>query len=192
MKKSYIPLIFILLLGCDHPESKEYDRTNNKVENTLPESENFPSENGFRVIGVKDGDTFVVLINGKEQIVRFAHIDCPEKKQPFGNKAKQFVSEICFGRYVTLIHDNKYDRNKRLIAEVILQNGANLNKELIKNGLAWHFKKYSTDKNYSELELQARQNRIGLWAESDPIAPWDWRKSTKKDIPTSADLKNPL
>lgn len=179
MKNLFIIPIFVLLLGCDHPESKEYDRENDKVASTLLESENNSSENGYKVIGVKDGDTFVVLIDGKEQVVRFAHIDCPEKKQPFGNKAKQFVSAMCFGKYVTLIHNNKFDRNKRLIAEVILENGANLNKELIKNGLAWQFKKYSKDNNYAALELEARQNKIGLWSVSEPIAPWEWRKDER-------------
>lgn len=180
MNKHYLISISILLLGCDHPESKEYAKSQNettsisiKVENQTNEID---SNNGYKVIGIKDGDTFVLLIDEKEQVVRFAHVDCPEKMQPFGSKAKQFVSEICFGKYVTLIHNNMYDRNKRLIAEVILQDGTNLNKELVKNGLAWHYKKYSKDKSYNELELQASQNKIGLWTDNEPIAPWAWRK----------------
>ena len=180
MKKQYLNFIFLLLFSCDHPESKEYERNQNNATsfstNDGNQTKETDTENGYKVIGIKDGDTFVLLIYGKEQVVRFAHIDCPEKKQPYGNNAKQYVSEICFGKYVTLIDNNKFDRNKRLIAEVILQDGTNLNKELIKNGLAWHYKKYSKDNDYAELELQARQNRIGLWADNNPIAPWDWRK----------------
>lgn len=180
MSKLLIIPFYIFLLSCNHPESNDYDRNHvNETSIDLNDESlttNKDSENGYKVIGVKDGDTFTLLIDGKEQVVRFAHIDCPEKKQPFGTKAKQYVSEMCFGKYVTLIDNNKFDRNKRLIAEVILQNGTNLNKELIKNGLAWHYKKYSKDNDYAELELQARQNRIGLWADNDPIAPWDWRK----------------
>lgn len=129
-----------------------------------------------KVIGVKDGYTIEILYEKKPLTVRLAHIDCPEKKQPFGNTAKQFFSELCFGKYVTLIENNKFDRNKRLIAEVILEDGTNLNKELIKNGLAWHFKKYSKNKVYEELEIQARKKEIGLWSDSEPIAPWEWRK----------------
>jgi endonuclease YncB( thermonuclease family) len=83
---------------------------------------------------------------------------------------------MCFGKYVTLIHNNKFDRNKRLIAEVILQDGTNLNKELVKNGLAWHFKKYSKDNSYADLENEARASKVGLWADNNPIAPWTWRK----------------
>jgi len=140
------------------------------------------TQTAYKVIGVKDGDTISLLMDGKEQAVRFAHIDCPEKKQPFGTKAKQFVSDACFGKYVTLVinEKNKYDRNKRLIAEVILENGRNLNKELVKNGLAWHFKKYSDSKEYDQLEKAARKKKIGLWNEPDPIAPWDWRKPKKR------------
>ena len=67
-------------------------------------------------------------------------------------KTKQFVSDMCFGSYITLIvnEKNKLDRNKRLIAEIILDDGRNLNKELVKNGLAWHFKKYSDNYEYAQ------------------------------------------
>ncbi|MBP6182918.1 thermonuclease family protein [Flavobacterium sp.] len=109
-------------------------------------------------------------------MVRFAHIDCPEKKQPYGKTAKYFVSDNCLGKNVKIIHNNNYDRYKRLIAEVILEDGTNLNKELIKQGLAWHFKKYSDVKEYSELENEAKINKIGLWSEQNQIPPWQWRK----------------
>jgi micrococcal nuclease len=134
----------------------------------------------YKVVGVKDGDTMVLLMDGKEQVVRLAHVDCPEKKQPFGTKAKQYASELCFGKWVTVVHSNKYDRNKRLIAEVIDKDGQNLNKQLIKKGLAWHFKKYSKDKEYAQLEVQARKSKVGLWSDANPTAPWDWRKPKKK------------
>jgi micrococcal nuclease len=65
---------------------------------------------------------------------------------------------------------------KRIIAEIILQNDTNLNKELVKNGLAWHFKKYSDSQEYAEIEIDARNKQIGIWSEPNPTAPWDWRK----------------
>lgn len=139
----------------------------------------------YKVIGVKDGDTVELLMNGKPQIVRLSNIDCPEKKQPFGNNAKQFVSDLCFGKMVEISTDNKKDRNKRLIAEIILPNGKNINKELVKNGLAWHFKKYSKDDSYDILEKRAQKLKLGLWIDKQPIAPWDWRKSRR-----SASLKS--
>lgn len=173
-------VFFLCLISCNHPESKEYERYNT-YQSSFSEPEPTEQKITYKVIGIKDGDTFVLLIDGKEQTVRFAHIDCPEKKQPFGNKAKQFVSEMCFGTYVTLEINpkNKYDRNKRLIAEIILEDGRNLNKELVKAGLAWHFKKYSDSEEYAQIETEARNNKIGIWSEPNPIAPWDWRKPKK-------------
>ena len=133
----------------------------------------------YKVIGIKDGDTVSILMEGTEKTVRLAHIDCPEKKQPFGNKAKEAISALCFGKLVTLIGNGKKDRNGRLIAELILPNGINVNKTLVKLGLAWHFKKYSKDQDYANLEITARNKKVGLWKDPHSIAPWDWRKSRK-------------
>jgi endonuclease YncB( thermonuclease family) len=49
---------------------------------------------------------------------------------------------------------------------------------LIKKGLAWHFKKYSTNATYAELEDNAKEIKIGLWSLPNPIEPWNWRKSS--------------
>lgn len=130
-----------------------------------------------RCIGVHDGDTITVLTaNKKEYKVRFAHIDCPEKGQPFGAVAKQFTADFCIGKSVIILSDGKKDRNGRIIGEVLNPNGMNLNMELVKAGLAWHFKKYSSNDEYAQLEIIARQGHRGLWKDSDPIAPWEWRK----------------
>ena len=134
----------------------------------------------YKVIGIKDGDTFVLLIGGKEQNVRLAHIDCPEKNQPFGKKAKQYASNLCFGKKVSILGKNRYDRNKRLIAELILPDGRNINKEMVKAGLAWHFKKYSKDETYARLELEARKKLTAIWGDKNPVAPWDWRHKKSK------------
>ncbi|MGP1500906.1 MAG: thermonuclease family protein [Bergeyella cardium] len=132
-----------------------------------------------KVVGVKDGDTFKVLIKGKEVSVRLLHIDCPEKKQAFGKRAKQKVSDLCFGKEVKLVARSKTDRYKRLLAEVYVDDLC-VNKELVRLGLAWHFKRYSNDKSYAHLENEARKNKVGLWVEPSPVAPWDFRKSQKK------------
>lgn len=138
-----------------------------------------PVKETGKVIAIKDGDTIDVLLNGKALRVRLAHIDCPEKNQPFGTKSKGFTSEKSFGKLITLLHSGQYDRNKRLIAEVILPTGDTLNRELVKSGLAWHYKKYSADTTYSMLERGARLAKKGLWAEKEPVAPWLWRKSSR-------------
>ena len=136
----------------------------------------YPSIFKGKVIAIKDGDTYKVLYNNKEKTIRLAHIDCPEKGQPFGNRAKQFASILCFGKTVTVQTEGKTDIYKRIIGEIILEDGTNVNKELIKNGLAWHYKKYSKNIEFDELESQARKDKIGIWSDTDPVAPWKWRK----------------
>ena len=120
-------LLLLLLFSCGYGNKKE------KIETILPVT--FED----KVTGIKDGDTYKVFYNGSEQTIRLAHIDCPEKRQPFGSKAKQFASDICFGKYFVVKSEGKKDRYNRIIAEIILQDDTNLNKELVKNGLAWHF-----------------------------------------------------
>ena len=132
-----------------------------------------------KVIGVKDGDTMVFLFDNKQITVRLEHVDCPEKNQPFGYKAKVFVSDFCFGKEVTVISNGKRDRNGRWIAEVFYKN-QNLGKELVRNGLAWHFKRYSKNLNYAQLEITARNKKAGLWQEENPVEPWNWRDYKRK------------
>ncbi len=136
-----------------------------------------------KVVAVKDGDTIVVL-QGREQVtVRLAGIDCPESAQPFGAKAKQAASDFCFGQQVTINVTGK-DRYSRSLAEVILPDGRNLNRELLRTGLAWWFREYSDDKRLGDLEAEARENKRGLWADANPIAPWAWRADQKTDPET--------
>ncbi len=172
-------VIFLGLISCTHPESIEYQRHPTNHTSSVTEFKEFENKDAYRVIGIKDGDTFVLLMDGKEQTIRLAHIDCPERRQPFGTKAKQLASDLCFGKIVEIKIQGKPDRNGRLIAEIITEDNINVNKELVKNGLAWHYKKYSDSEEYAQLELDARNNRTGIWSESNPITPWDWRKSKR-------------
>ena len=144
---------------------------NSKSNETDSKQSNFEG----KVVAIKDGDTYKILFNGKEKTIRLAHIDCPEKSQPFGKNAKKFASDLCFGKIAKVVSAGKTDRYKRLIAEVYV-NEICVNKELLKNGLAWHYKKYSDNEEYKIIEKTARQNAIGLWAEVEPVAPWKWRK----------------
>ncbi len=128
-----------------------------------------------KVIGIKDGDTIEVLVDKKPMVIRLQDIDCPEKNQAFGKVAKQAMAKYCFGKMVTIEHNNKLDRSKRLIATVMLDN-VNINLQMVRDGYAWHFKKYSKDVIFANAEIIARENRVGLWYDKNPIAPWDWRK----------------
>jgi endonuclease YncB( thermonuclease family) len=129
-----------------------------------------------KVTGIKDGDTFEILIDRKPEVVRLAHIDCPERGQPFGKAAKQLASDLCFGKLVVVKEEGRRDRYGRMIATVSLKNGTVVNKELVRSGLAWHFIRYSDDKAYARLEREARAAKIGLWSEARPVPPWEWRK----------------
>lgn len=130
-----------------------------------------------RVIRIMDGDTMEVLYENTPIKIRLSHIDCPERRrsQPFNNNAKKALSNLCFGQKVT-VHGEKYDRYKRLIAVVFNPKNQNINKEMIKKGMAWHFKKYSRDTAYANLEIEARKKKVGLWQDANPTPPWEWRK----------------
>ena len=130
-----------------------------------------------KVIRIIDGDTMEILYQNTPINIRLAHIDCPEKRrsQPFGAHAKKALSDLCFGQNVT-VYSGSYDRYKRLIAVVVNNRKQVINREMIKLGLAWHYKQYSTDPLYAELEIEARRKKIGLWSEKHPIAPWAWRR----------------
>jgi micrococcal nuclease len=131
-----------------------------------------------KVVGISDGDTIKVMHNGVAEKIRLNGIDCPEKDQPFGTKAKQFASDMVFGQVVKVVGHGK-DKYGRTIGEVILEDGRNLNKELIKAGMAWWYKKYSKDKELKALANAAKKAKMGLWADPHPIPPWKWRHGGK-------------
>jgi endonuclease YncB( thermonuclease family) len=127
-------------------------------------------------VGVSDGDTIKVMREGRTVKVRLHGIDCPEKKQPYGTKAKRFTSDRAFRNEVT-VYVKDTDRYGRIVGEVILPGGLSLNKELVYFGLAWWYRKYApNDRTLKALETGARAEKKGLWADKNPIPPWEWRK----------------
>lgn len=132
-----------------------------------------------RVVGVSDGDTLIVMRDQQSVKIRLAEIDCPEKVQPFGKAAKRFTSDLCFGKTVT-VQAQSTDRYGRTIAHVFLPDGKNINTELVRAGLAWHYKQYSDDHSLADLELKARSAKVGLWVNGDPVAPWEWRRGGRQ------------
>jgi len=127
------------------------------------------------VVGVSDGDTITVMHDGKGVKVRLAELDTPEKAQPYGQAAKKFTSDMCFGKTVT-VKPIEIDRYKRVVGHVTLQDGRNLTAEIIKAGFGWQYIKYSNDKTLSALERSAKEQRRGLWQEPNPTPPWEWRR----------------
>lgn len=133
----------------------------------------------MKIIGVKDGDTVEGLYYQFPINIRLEHIDAPEKRQPFGTKSKEKLSDLCFGKNVTIIskgRNGNYDSRGRLISEIILEDGTNVNKEMVKSGLAWHYKKYSSNLEYARLEELATKNKVGLWSDPNAVSPWSYRK----------------
>ncbi len=128
------------------------------------------------VVHIADGDTITVFHDDHRVRIRLWGIDAPEMAQAWGPEAKQFTAARVEGQTVTLqVHDT--DRYGRTVAEVILPDGRSLNRELVRAGLAWWYRHYApADRELAELEEQARAARRGLWADSAPIAPWDFRK----------------
>lgn len=134
-----------------------------------------------KVIKVKDGDTIVLLdADNVQHTIRVADIDCPEYKQPYSIAAKEFASDQVYMEYVEIISKG-IDRYGRTIGFVMYGNGKDLSRELLKSGLAWHYVKYSTSPTFEFLENMAKKEGRGLWAEKNPVPPWEWRnlKSNK-------------
>ena len=133
-----------------------------------------------KVVAVTDGDTITVLDNldkGKFRI-RLDKIDAPEKKQAFGNKAKQYLSSLIFGKKVSIRYKS-IDRYGRILGVVFLD-GAEINLQMVQNGYAWHYSYYDKTPAYIQAEKQARAEKKGLWADPNPINPYQFRKSQKK------------
>ena len=144
---------------------------------------------GTKVVGIIDGDTIDILVDGKEtKRLRLNGIDAPETGQPFGKNAKQFLSDTIGGKFVRIVEHDQ-DRYSRTIADIYLPVADPLvnlpdmflNRELVKRGLAWHYKQYSDDERLAQDEERARAGKLGLWSDPRHVAPWDWRKLSKDE-----------
>ena len=130
-----------------------------------------------KVVHIADGDTITVLQNNIQHKIRLYGIDCPEKSQDFGNRAKQVLSEQVFDKQVQVTQKD-IDRYGRVVGMVYVGNTC-VNEEIIKAGLAWVYNQYCKDSVCSQwrsMEIQARQSRIGLWSHPDPVPPWEYRR----------------
>jgi len=134
-----------------------------------------------RVVGVSDGDTVTVLDeNNKPNKIRLSGIDAPEKAQAYGQKSKESLSELVFGKSVD-VEWNKQDRYGRTVGKIMLD-GVDICLEQVKRGMAWHYKQYQNEQAlhdrvaYAESENLARSNRTGLWQDASPVEPSAFRQ----------------
>ena len=146
----------------------------------VPESSSLAETFGGRVVGVMDGDTIKVLKEGRAEKVRLNRIDCPEKAQAFGTKAKQRTSDLVFGQRVA-VSVRGVEKYNRLIGDVALPDARNVSEILVGDGLCWWYRQYAkNDEVMSRLENEAREAKRGLWSDAHPVPPWEFRRNRKK------------
>jgi len=130
-----------------------------------------------RVISVSDGDTFRGLTADNKQIrFRIHGIDAPETKQAYGNRSKQYLSNLIFGKTVRIKIQTKADRYGRPVVWVYTLDGKDVGAEMLRAGMAWHYKQYDKSQAYARLENMARRGQRGLWRDKNPVPPWDYRR----------------
>ena len=147
-----------------------------------------------RVVGVADGDTISVLDANREQHkIRLGGIDAPEKAQPFGQRSKENLSRLVFNKEVRVDWE-KRDKYRRIVGKVWVQPAScptcattlDAGHAQVTMGLAWWYRKYGNEQSaqdrgaYEFSEQEARAKRAGLWADADPVPPWDWRKQARR------------
>jgi endonuclease YncB( thermonuclease family) len=138
-----------------------------------------------KVVGVTDGDTVAVMRDGAAVKVRLHGVDAPESKQAFGARAKQACSSLCFGQEVN-VEIRDVDRYGRLVGAVYLPDGTYLNQALVAQGMAWWYERYTPgDRVLASAQEAAKQNRVGLWSEADPMPPWEFRRGAPQKAPAS-------
>lgn len=168
-----------LLSGCASVQKPE------PVETVAPAQKIAPAPVIGRVVGVYDGDTITVLTDDKTQEkIRLIGIDAPEKAQAFGDKSKTNLSRLIFDKNVK-IEWKKRDKYKRIVGKVLVdETDANL--EQVKTGFAWWYRDYAREQSpkdredYEIAEFEAKSKRLGLWADKNPVPPWEFRKSKGK------------
>jgi endonuclease YncB( thermonuclease family) len=131
-----------------------------------------------KVVAVLDGDTLEVMHQGRAERVRLRGIDCPEKGQAFGRRARQFTAGLVMGQEVTVETAGR-DRYGRTLGTVILPDGRNLSHALVRAGLAWRHRYYSLDGSLGQMEAEARAARRGLWRDPHPVAPGEFRRNRR-------------
>ncbi|EDT7384230.1 thermonuclease family protein [Salmonella enterica subsp. enterica] len=127
-----------------------------------------------KVIRVLDGDTIEVLQDKKPVRVRLANIDAPEKKQAYGRWSTNQLKSLVAAQPVTVTY-TQTDRYGRVIGRVFTTNGTEASRFMVQSGAAWVYEHYNTDKALPALQQEAQTQKRGLWADSQPVPPWEWR-----------------
>lgn len=131
-----------------------------------------------KVIGVHDGDTVNLLISGNKQVkIRLAQIDAPESDQAFGQKSRQMLASMVFNKNVK-VEKETVDKYGRTVGTIFVDS-IDVNREQIKQGMAWAYRQYLHDQSLVDDEEKAKQSKVGLWSDPNPMPPWEYRHSRK-------------
>ena len=170
-------LIIIVLSSCQNPSEREQSEQHKSI-TSVCQSDLY--DFCVKVVSISDGDTFKGLTEDKENIkFRIYGIDAPEKYQAFGSRSTQYLSELIFGETVG-IKVVEEDYFGRLVVLVFTPDGKDVSAEMLKAGMAWHFKKYDKSKEYTSFENRAKIKREGLWRDKNPTPPWNFRRKNKR------------
>lgn len=135
------------------------------------------------VVKVSDGDTITVLRGFQQVRIRFYGIDAPEKGQAYGKAAKRHLIFLVANRNVE-IEPVTQDRYGRTVA-LVFADDTNINQKMVEDGYAWVYRRYckkSFCSQWLKLEREARKQKLGLWSDSRPVPPWEWRPGKKGKI----------
>jgi endonuclease YncB( thermonuclease family) len=135
----------------------------------------YAEEFSAKVIVVIDGDTVLILRGNKQIKVRLAGIDAPEKAQAFGENSKQSLTELVLNKQVR-VDSQAMDSYGRMVAQIKVDE-LNVNYEQVQRGMAWAYSRFNRSKTLLVLQNGAREAKRGLWAQTDPIPPKEWRKA---------------
>lgn len=131
-----------------------------------------------RVVKVRDGDSMEVRRGGENVRVRVFGIDSPERGQPWSARAKSLTTSLV-GNQEVVVTVKDVDRYGRIVGAVKLRDGRDLARELLREGLAWYYRRYAKDPALEKLEDEARAARRGLWGEPHPVPPWKFRSERR-------------
>lgn len=131
-----------------------------------------------QVIGIADGETLTLVVNQKPVMVRLAGVDAPEKSQAYARASRNSLHELCFGKDATY---REQDADGYGVAVAVVNcDGVDVNQTQIERGMAWVFDRNNRDFTLPARQMMARRDRKGLWADANPVPPWEFRRPQVK------------
>lgn len=122
-----------------------------------------------------DGDSIHVLLKGEEKSisVRLYGIDAPEKEQDYGATAEARLKELIRNKPIE-IEIKGTDNHKRPLV-VVFFNGNNINLQMLREGMAWHYDRFDSTPEFSAAHEEAKLHKRGLWINDKAISPEEFR-----------------